>query len=305
MSVFGQTFNSKAIEITNSDNDNYIEIIGTKIRIVPPEGFCISENTRRFTDKNSNSISISDLNGGINKNFGLFNKEKLAKIGVNLLKETFYMINGIDAMLLEGVGSNKNGKFIREILIIGDYTNTYMISAEIKQNSSKNQFAEIQKSILSAIFDPNKKCNIFDKFSFTIDTTGTSLHLTDAITTAMTLTDDGNVPSKTADKVSLTIRRSTAKTDIDEQEKKAIIGQYLALFPIEWENNEEPTPVKYAEFNGYEAIRYGKSANGKELVYLLILFDNNASYIFTGMARGNYEENISDFRKIASTIKTR
>ncbi len=304
---FSQGINSKAITITNNLNANYSDVTGTKLTIIPPRGFVKSTTFTGFNHELAgSSIVVTEIPGDVNRNFIGFDKKYLLKSGVVTEKETFYRINGFDAMLIEGKQVAYGKTYFRQMLIIGDIYRTYLISASMLTTSSEKHLGEVKASLLSVIYNPNQKSDITDRFDFSVNVSGTILKKANLMLSSLTYTDDGNVPSKTTEKTAMTIRKSTLKNAVSEEDKKKLSLQLFELYPLDWVKDikREPKVIKIGNLSGYEIYSMGKNKElyKQEMIYQTILFNNLDYYVITGITYGKFEENLSLFRKVAKTF---
>ena len=307
-SCFSQSYNSKAVEITNNLNANYQNVTGTKIKMIPPSGFAKSTDYNGFSHKIAgSSIMVTELPGDVNRNFLGFDKKSLFKTGVIVDKTTFYRINGFDAMLIEGKQSAYNRVYTRIMLVIGDIYRSYLISASVLSTASEKHKSEVKESLLSVIYDPDASANIFDRFDFSVNVSGTILKPGNLMLSSLTYTDDGNVPSKTNDKTSFMVRKQTAINPLSDSDKKTLCIKLFDLYPLEWTDDmsREPKPVTIGNLNGYEIYSMGKNKDlyKMELIYQMVLFSGQDYYVISGITFGDFENNLMMFKKVANTFK--
>ncbi len=305
---FSQSINSKAIQITNNLDANYVDVTGTKIKIIPPKGFIKSTSYMGFSHQIAgSSIVITEIPGDVNRNFIGFDKKFLFKSGVIVEEETFYQINGYDALLIKGQQAAYGKTYIRLMLVIGDIYRTYLLSASMLSTSSDKHINEVKTSLLGVIYDPEKKSDITDRFDFTVDVSGTILKKANLMLSSLTYTDDGNVPSKTSEKTSMTIRKSTMTKSVSDDEKKVLCKQLFEMYPLEWvaDMKQDPKTITIGNLSGYEIYSMGKNKElyKMELIYQTVLFDNLDYYVITGITYGKFEENLALFKKVTKTFK--
>ena len=306
--TFPQNINSKAIQITNNLNANYVEVIGTKLKIIPPAGFVKSDKYMGFSHKIAgSSIMITEIPGDVNRNFIGFDKKFLIKSGVVVEQETFYQINGFDALLIKGQQVAYGNTYIRLMLVIGDIYRTYLLSASVLSTSSEKHIEEVKTSLLGVIYDPDKKSDITDRFDFSVDVSGTILKKANLMLSSLTYTDDGNVPSGTKEKTSMTIRYSKLTKAISDDEKKVLCQKLFEMYPLDWvaDMKQEPKAITISNLSGYEIYSMGKNKElyKMELIYQVVLYGANDYYVITGITYGKFEENLTLFKKVAKTFK--
>ncbi len=302
----GQGINSKAIEITNTDSDEYTQIVGTKIKLKLPSGF-----TRRnsYTYENSLSesfISVKDLDGDINRNFYTFDKNAMFHAGIVVLKETFFKINGFEAMMIDGEQYIDSKELAVSILLIGNLSQTYLIMGSTPKPIRNNMNIAITNSLLSVIFIPDMEISSEGMFSFSLNTDGTILKEGKPISDSRIYTDDGNVPSKTADMTTLTVKEIASGRQYTDDQQKDICKHRMEQYPISWDETSSLTPqkIKVGEYYGYEIRATGTNKLMRnEFLYQLIIFGDDRYYVITGMSLGDEKECTEMFRKVAGTLR--
>ncbi|MBO7133693.1 MAG: hypothetical protein J6W06_06025 [Bacteroidales bacterium] len=307
LTCVSQGINSKAIEITNVDSDEYTHIETTKLKMVLPAGF-VRKNATTYENLLAQSyISVQQLDGDVNRNFYTFDKKSMFKAGIVVSKETFFKINGIDAMMIDGDQYIDEKEFAVSILIIGNCTLSYLIMGTTPKPIQNNMNILITNSLLSTIFNPKMEAGAISKiYSYTIDTTGTGLVECMPMGNSRTFTDDGNVPSKTGDMTSLTIREMSSAIQFTEAQKKDICLHRIKLYPLTWDENSKLEPQKYStgKLSGYEIYASGVSKFMKtEFIYQLVLFDKDRYFVITGISYGDEKKCLDAFRKLANSIE--
>lgn len=305
--MFSQSINSKAVERTNNISASYVDVTGTKLKMIPPRGFTNSTKYTGFMHELAgSSIVITEIPGDVNKNMIGFDKKYLIKSGVVVDKQTFYRINGFDALLIEGQQVAYGKTYYRVMLLIGDIYRSYLISASMISTSSLKHVEEVKESVLSVIYEPQKASDITDRFDFSVNVAGTGLQKANMMLSSLTYTDDGNMPSKTQEKTSMTIRKATLTKAITEDEKKLLCRKLFDVYPLDWNTDakRDPKPFKAGKLSGYEIYSIGKNKElyKTELIYQVIVFNGLDYYVITGLTYGKFEENIAMFKKVAATL---
>ncbi len=308
INLISQGINQKAIEINNNDNANYIAVPGTKIKIIPPRGFVSSKRFLGFEHEIAgSSIVITEIPENINKTMMGFDKAYLLKAGIFLESQKFYRINNFDALLITGKQTAYNNIYIKHLLIIGNTKISYLLNASLLATSSEKHQKEVLESLLSVIFMPEIESDVSQRFDFSIDVSGTELKKAKMMISSLTYTDDGNLPSKTENKTSVTVRKATTSKELSENEKKELTIELFKIYPKEVTANSKNIvkEIKGKYLSGYEIYSIGKnSSTGKpELIYQAVFFKDKEYYVFNGFTSGNFETNLEMFRKIAKTLK--
>lgn len=305
--LFAQTGKNQAIEISNEKTDKYKEVSGMQISIIPPRDFIESDRFTGFEHKIAgSSIMISEVPGDVHHNFLGFSKANMMKAGMIVENELLYQINGFDALFQKGQQGAYGKIYTKYVLVIGDYKKTFLLSASIPIETSQTHKDEVKKSLLSIIYEPDKKVNKEDKYDFSVDVSGTGLIQTNILLSSLIYTDDGNVPSKTESQTAVMVNRTKlTNPDID---KKSYVIKLMELFPVTWAKGEklEPKPVTIDGLSGYEIYGIGinNENNKAELIYQLVLFKDNYYYSVSGMTfSSKFEEHLETFRTVANSFK--
>lgn len=302
-----QGINSKAIEVTNVDSDDYTTIETTKLRIKLPKNFTRRNATTYDNLLAESYISVQPLDGDVNRNFYTFDKKTMFRAGIVVLKETFFKINGFDAMMIDGEQFINDKDYAVSILIIGNCTQSYLIMGATPKPIQNNMNLEITTSLLSVIFNPKMENSpISDAFSYRVNLDGTGLVEVAPMGDTRTFTDDGNLPSKTADMTSLTIREKRGSKQLTDEQKKEICSIYMNLYPLTWDEKSDLTPHEYTagKLSGFEAYANGVNKFLKtEFLYILVLYADDRYYVLTGMSYGDEDKCLKMFRNVANTIE--
>lgn len=306
LTAFCQGINSKAIEITNTDSEKYTHIEGTKLKIILPEGFS-RRNASTFEHPLAQSyISVQELEGDVNRNLYTFDKKTMFQAGIVVMKETFFKINGYEAMMIDGEQYIDGKELAAMILIIGNVRQTYMILGTTPKPIQNNMNITLSTALLGIIFDPTLETSTKNLFSYSIDCSGTGLIEGKPMGDTRTFTDDGNVPSRTDNKTSLTIREIKSGRQYTDEQQKGICTHRFAQYPITWYENSDTLPHKFTsgKLSGYEIYASGTSKiMQEEFIYQLIIFTDDRYFAITGMTFGDEKECLEMFRKVAGTLK--
>ena len=301
-----QGINSKAIEITNVDSDDYTTIETTKLKLKLPKSFTRNNATTYRNILAESYISVQTLDGDVNRNFYTFDKKAMFQVGIVVQKETFFKINGFEAMMIDGDQFINDKEFAVSVLIIGNCYEAYLIMGSTPKPVQNNLNIEITNSLLSVIYDPKMEATpIANAFSYKVVTEGTGLIECPPMGVTRTFTDDGNLPSQTDDMTSLTIHESRSGMQFTEAQKKDICTHRINLYPLTWDEKSDLTPHKYStsKLSGYEIYASGVSKFMKtEFIYQLVLFDKDRYFVITGISYGDEEKCLEMFRKVANSI---
>jgi hypothetical protein len=303
--VFAQTGKNQAIERTNTKTDTYVDVPGMQLSMIPPRDFEYSDRFNGFEHKLAgSSIMISEVPGDVHQNFLAFGKASLIKTGIILENEALYQINGYDALFQQGEQGAYGKVYTKFLLVIGDYTKTFLISASLPIETSVTHKKEVREAMLTVIYDPDRSVSKEDMYDFTVDFSESGLIQGKILVSSLIYTDDGNVPPETDAKTALMVNRSKAVAPI--KDTKAYTIKLLKMYPVSWAPGEklEPKAVTVGGLNGYEIYGIGinSETNKAELIYQMVLFKGDYYYTIAGMTYQKFEENLTMFQKTANTF---
>lgn len=303
---YGQGINSKSIEINNKLTEHHRCIPGTRLKMVLPPNFELTDNFN-YEDKETGSrIAVQEFNSDINTNIYAFSKGNMFQVGVVVMKETFFKINGYEAIIIEGQQFIDNKQNAAAVMLIGDYANTYMILAVTPIPIQNDLGREFTKTLLSVIYTDEIECPKSNYQSFSVDVIKFGLTAVKGIDNTLCFSDDGNFPSRTDEKVTLTIKEYPINQVLSDEQKKLICSSRYKVYPLTYnaDCDTSPKPFTNGKYAGYEIYASGKSQFAdNEFIYQLILFDSKRIFVITGMCMGSEDENLQRFRDIAGTLE--
>lgn len=295
--VFSQ--NSIKNEITN----NHLNVSGTKISLIPPQGFTKAQNFVGFQqDESGSTIMLMDIPGPFSEVSKGMTKENFLSKGVEVKSIEEYILNGKKGLFLTGE-QNAYGKiFSKFVFVFGTENETIMINGAFPNNLMEIG-KEIKTSILSTFYDENKKINPFDNVDFEIDTNGTNLIFAKSMSNMLTYNTDGLLPTKSKNNTSLIVGKALSNVEVEDTKLYAI--NRLKKMPFEIVKIENTNEITIDNVSGYEitAIAIDKKTGLEEKVYQVMLFSDNLYYILLGKTNNNFEQNVSEIKKIVKTFK--
>ncbi|MCC6701792.1 MAG: hypothetical protein IT221_09725 [Fluviicola sp.] len=297
LSVFSQE------KIENKLTEQHQAIKGTKVSLIPPNGFVTGVNFLGLQQTESgSSIMIMDIPAPYSEVSLGMTKENLLSKGVEVSKIDQLQLNGLPAMFVSGTQNANGNIYTKYILLFGTAKETILINGVFHENL-KEVGKEVKKSMMSAYFEADKTINPFDVLDFSIDVTNTKLKFGKNISNSLVYSVDGQIPTKSADKTNLIITKSFSEVTIED--KKLYCINRLKLSPLEIVKIESTNEISMDGISGYELVALGKNkkTNAEETVYQVILFSDNMYYLFFGTTNFEVEKSIEDFKKAVKTFK--
>jgi hypothetical protein len=282
-------------EINTTKLSSHINIKGTRIYIVPPEGFSIWSSQPGIRKGKTAYIQTFDL-GQINfyKETTTFTKENLEKSGAIVYDFKMLKLNGDNAKLafMEG-GPNTNTKVY--ILIFGDSTFSAKITGVFPDDDSELR-KQVMTAMLSIYYDKSIKINPFESLKFSLNDNKSIFKYAGIISSFNIYSING-------------IKKSTYKDE-----------PYLAVFNLPLEGygligvansltsnvtGQEIKNVNTDSINNFPSYKrevYGIQ-NGKSIVIFqhIVLVENKA-VVMQGQAFDHFDMYIKEFENLSKSI---
>lgn len=286
-----------------ANSQTLTSITGTKCSLVPPIGFEVAKNFSGFQEVTSGaSIMITEMPGPYLTIANGFTAEALASRGMKLLNKQTIFFQSDSATYIE-LSQPANGTvYFKQMLIFGDASNTVLVNG-IYPESSKTIAANIKESILSTVYDANKKEDPLEAASFSIDTKGTAFKAVKYASGSLIFSIDGKIPTS---KPTFIVGNSIAKvatTDrkkyTEERLKKLPRGEFIDI--------KQMNEIRIQQMDGYEIVAEGMNKEGfPTLLYLVMVFNNTGDYyIMLGESTEDFEKYTSLFKVMAKSLQVK
>lgn len=284
--------------------DSVIAIPGSKCKMAPPKGFTVAENFSGFQNLPIGaSIMITEIPSNYIEILNGFNTENLQKAGIVLVNKSEILVNEIPVHFFTLTQMANNTQFKKYVFIFGNDKETIMING-IFPESEKDADAAILKSMKTIQYNKDVVVDGKQVAQFSLDETGSGLLYSGYMQGALMYSQDGKMPTNSADKAVFTAAGSLSNTPITD--KKEYTEKRLKGMPRGSYNTIKSTsPITINGINGYEIIAEGKDNDNKpQLVYLVMLYpENNSYYILVGMTSAKFETYLPAFQQMAKTFK--
>lgn len=294
-------FRQKSIK--NELTSAHREVNGTKISLIPPDGFTRASNFSGFQQIESGSsimvLNIPEAFLSISK--GLNNQALLSK-GMVLKKIKKLTLNNLPAILLKAEQNANSNIYIKYMLAFGTQKESILINGVFPKNI-KGLDKLLKKSLLSTVYNSNKKINPFDTADFEISTEGTDIVFAKSVSNSLMFSRDGKIPSESKDNLLLIIGKAFSKIDIED--KKLFAINRIKQLPIEIKEIISTEPIEIDNIKGYEVIADGCNFKTEEKVkaYQVILFSDSLYYMMYGSSESDFDNNIEVFKKVVKTFR--
>lgn len=303
VTILQSAFNFGQKTINNDLSESHVTVEGTKISMVPPDGFTIAENFAGFQQgKSGASIMVLDVPGPFSEVSKGFTEEGLRSQGMTFVASEVLIFQDFQAVLLTVRQEAYGQTFKKHILAFGNEKETVFINGTFPPGK-KELDAPIKNALLTAFYDSNKKIDPFSTVDFEISAEGSGLVFARSMANSLIFNRDGALPSRSEDQANFIVGKAFSEVLVTDKKQFARIR--LGQLPIEIDSIRSTTSVKIDRLMGVEIIADGKNPQNKnpEQVYQTILFEDKLYYMILGTCEANFEENIKMFQDMANTFK--
>ena len=305
LSAFGQPKNNT--EILNELTPEHINVKGTKISIVPPQGWITANNFNGFQQMGSgSSLMVLEIPGPYSGVSRGLTEEGLKTQGVILDKKRNITINGLNGEFIVAKQFAYETMFGKYILVFGNELTSFFITGMFPDEFKNELGKDIEKSMLSVVYEPDKEIDPLGSVNFEIDVSNSKFIFAKMMSNTLIFNSDGRVPTESDDKTALIVGTSLGKIEMEDKKQFSIsrIKQYPSIKNVE---SNDIKSVTIDDISGFEIIAYGRNeeTGEPEMIFQIMLFGDNGYYMIVGIANDNFKENINLFRQISQTFKRR
>jgi hypothetical protein len=292
---FGQTINeSFPNEIKTTKLATQVNIPGTRVFIVPPDGFKLSSTLPAIEKSDAGLVQAMDLVGGsFYTNAATFSKERFEQKGVKVFEYKELKINGFPAKMALIQGDPQTKVYN---LVFGDSTFSTMVIGAFAANDAKAG-SQVKQAILSIYYDKKKTIDPFASALFRLDDSK-SLFKFASFTAQVYLYSVGGVKKNAFEHepyfmaVSIPTEGSTLAAVADNMSKMVTESNVKNV-------SEDKT-------NGFPSLKrevYGKLKGKLVLLFQHIVLIDQSAVVMQGIAEDNFEQYIAEFEKISNTVR--
>jgi hypothetical protein len=280
-------------------------ITGTKISIIPPVGFVQATRFSGYQEeKYGTSIAVTEIPAPISQlKLGLTNPQELAKRGMVLLEQEDVRLNDRDGIIFKVKQSAYDSEFQKWILLLGNETESIIITASLLQELEAQYSKILRDSLLTVQWDTTTANGLTEGLDYAVEEFGT-LKLAKRISNSLLYTENGEFPAKSNEDPIFVVSPSVAPQNNDlESFARTRLLQTENLTEIKIQSSNKITIDSH---KAYEIIAVGKDIKTQFLVslYQVILLDkNNYYYIMQGQVDARFKvQYIPIFQQMARSF---
>jgi hypothetical protein len=279
-------------EIKTIRLESHVNIPGTRIFFVIPEGFKPSTTLPAIEKNYSGMVQVVDAVGkNFYTDFTTFSREKFEENGIKVFGYQELKVNGFAAKMIlsEGLGSRMYN------LVFGDSTfSATVIGSFITEDTMTRE--QIKQAMLSIYYDKSMKVDSLASVTFNLDDTKSIFKFADFAGSIYMYTIDG-VRKKSYENVPFFMAHAVYNYSRSLEELADGMANLIEKEKIE--NISESTT------NGLHSFKrkiYGKINGRPALLFQHIVLTNEMAVVMQGIAYDNFERNIAEFENLSGTI---
>ena len=280
--------------------DKEINIPGTRLSINVPQDFKVSEGFIGLEKNKTCLIQIYDLIGGNHlKNQDSFSREIFEKGGAKVFQYKEFELDGFPAKY---IFMQLRPDQIAMSLVFGDSTFSDMVMAVFPSNDKMVE-EQIRKALFSIKYDKNLKINPLASTFFVVEKNDSKFKFAKASANIFLYSRNGAIKDSYHKEAMFTI--TTFASD-ETTPKEILIESMLTGMKQNGFIEIKQDKISEESINGYDA--YEREVSGylkgsKVLIYQLILVQNNRAIGIQGITYSEFENDLTEFKKLSRSIK--
>lgn len=292
-------------EINNVKTSDHKQVRGTKVFIIPPDGFVSATTFLGFQQsQSSSSIIVNEIPGPFSVTTKGLDENGLKTQGMTLKNKQIIKVNDYDGLFLETEQFAYENYFTKYIIAFGNNEFTVMVVGLFPQKF-KSIEKDITKSLYSAIYDPSVQIDMANSVNFGINNENTKLKLAKMLMGSLLFTVDGKVPPESEDKTFFQVGQSLSSVEVTDKKLYTLNRARKMPFDNLDIHENEIKMIDIDGISGYEIVAFGtnQKSKEKELLYIAMLYTDNGYYLLNGTAKDDFENNTTLFRNLTRTFK--
>lgn len=291
--------------IENKHTDAYISLHYSKVDILIPPGFQLGAGYSGIEDSTKKAgIREQETATPVHEFIKDYSKEKLKDANLAIVDSQKYIINGMDAWLMQGYTISGDKGFAKWILVTGTDSESIILIGSAPKEDEKTFAGPIKKALLGMIYFPHRMAEKKKAMQFSF-TNNTGLKYAGTDKAMQIFTEDGALPGGKSLKTSLYV--STGPIKPDPGQDMLDYSQDIVYFSSPGMHQiriDTAVTLNNPSFIIYEVLGSGidSSSEEKATIYQATAYYDNNFFMLKGIFNKDKEENIKRFRETAQTL---
>ncbi|MFL5744136.1 MAG: hypothetical protein ACJ751_05690 [Niastella sp.] len=286
--------------IQNNKTNQHVNIPGTRLYIIPPASFTLSQSPAGLQKSGNAAITVTDLVGGnYYTNAANFNKAGFDQRGIKTFDFQEIKVNGYPAKYVSLQG-DANARMYW--LVFGDTTFSTMVMGVYPETD-----ATTGKEILSALntiyYDKNYKIDPFASAAFSIDDSRSTFKFFHYTTNMYVYTINGQDNKDDPDAPFLVLTQMPVEKGMSAKNVGDMMLSKLEGYGLTNTTIKNGSSEKINGYDAYEAEVHGQMHGKPSIMYQCVIANGDNVISMQGVAKTNFDENLAAFKGLAHTIK--
>lgn len=286
-------------KITSTKTSNHINIPGTRILILRPDGFAIAPNFVGLKKGELGMINIYDLIGGnYYTNAATFSASKFESNGAKVFEFKEFTFNDYPAKFISMQGDPQTKSFS---LVFGDTTFSSMILAKYVATDLETE-KQIKDAIFSIVYDKKITIDPFAAAKFSLKDSESKFKYAKS-SSGMFFYSLGGIDKKEyKNEPFITVTQLPLEGNNAQSVAEMMVLNLMKYGLTEKQITNQLTKA----VNGYSTFEFemtGKLQNEKTNFYYLVVTDSNKAIVIQAKFNDSSKEALTEIKKLAHTIK--
>ena len=276
----------------------HVQIPGTRLFIIPPAGYLLSNELPALEKGDSLSIHALDLKGSFYKNDAGMSEQDFRAKGFLVLNYKELKVNGYSAKMAL---LQKDPSTRLWMLDFGDSSFSLMITA-VFPPSNKHAGDEIQKALQTVWYDKKLRAVDFASVVFTLDDSRSIFKFAKYSGNVYVYSLGGVQQDKYDGKPYFTVTYLPSNGQRPEILADEALTSYEQAGLQEPDINE-PSDASTNHYPSFQRFILGDVSNERTLLYQHVVIINKMAVIMQGITTVDFEKNLLEFKALSNTVE--
>ncbi|MBO9205137.1 MULTISPECIES: hypothetical protein [Niastella] len=286
--------------IQNTKTTKHVNIPGTRLYMVPPANYTVSQTPAGLRKGETAGITVTDLvNGNYYTNAASFNKAGFVQRGIKTFEFQEIKVNGYPAKYVSLQG-DANARMYW--LVFGDSSFSTMVMG-VYPVGDLTSGKEILSALNTIYYDKNEKIDPFAAAAFSLDDSQSKFKFFQFSTNMYVYTVGGMDNKNDPDAPFLVLTQMPIEKGMNAKNVGDMMLSKLEGYGLTHTQIKNASSERINGYDAYEAEVHGQMHDKNSIMYQCVIANGDNVISMQGVAKDNFDKNIADFKSLAHTIK--
>lgn len=287
-------------DLVTTKTKEHVHIPGTRMFIIPPKGFKVSDSFFGLQKGMEAVIQVNDLIGGdFAQNAGTFTEKNFTAQGLKVLKFNEFKLNGFDAKYAFIKAKDKR-KMIS--LVFGDHS--FCVAVSVIHPTMDQKFVEeIVASFKTIYYDKKFKVNAFDTAPFTLDDSNSIFKFAKSSAGIFIYSLNGNQKDSYINESFITINTVPNASGLTAQNIAQTIQQSVANNGFQVREYLSSAAKKINGNSALEVEIMGFFQGQNCILYQLVVPGKTQTICLQGILKSDLEMHLTEVKNLTHTLR--